>query len=108
MHTVGYKLGKAATADGRTYIPVSFRNVVRITYFQPIDVSAQQQMLKENFHAESVSYEKSRNAFLVSYPCKMIAVGDGGKWLFVFADGTLPEEIGAGCVPDAIKNSLSF
>jgi len=108
MHTVTYKFGKPMGADGKTYVPVSFRNVVRITYFHPVDVLATQQSLKEKFRAESAVYDKTRNCFLVTYPCRMVAIGNNGKWNYAFADETLPQEISAGCIPESIKNSLSF
>ena len=108
MHAITYQFGKAVEADGKVFYPVSYRNIVRITYFHTVDVQEKQQTLKTQFGAESVSYDKSRNAFLVVYRARLVAFPDGGNWKYAFTDMTLPKDISAGCLPESLKNSLAF
>jgi hypothetical protein len=96
--------------NGEPFCGITFRNVVRITYFSAIDVAQVHQLLKNKFRAQSVVYEKARNAFLIVYNAKMIAHQDSsaGRWKFAFADDTIPQEISAGCVTNEIKNQLGL
>ncbi|HLA56513.1 MAG TPA: hypothetical protein VK623_10455 [Flavobacterium sp.] len=98
--------------DGKSYCSISFRNVIRITYFKPINVDETQQSLKAKFSAQSVAYEKARNSFMIIYTAKLIAIAETGseaggrtgeanaQWRFVFNDNTLPTEIFQGCLSD--------
>jgi hypothetical protein len=94
--------------DGHSYCAVSFRNVIRITYFNPIEVTEVQKTLKEKFKAQSVVYEKARNSFLIVYNAKMVASLTNGAWQFAFIDQTLPTDISEGAVSDAVKKALAL
>lgn len=102
-----YNYGEQKVIDGKTYIPINFRNVVRVTYFKTINVADKQAELKIKFNTESVAYNAQRNAFMVIYNAKMVAVGDGGKWKFVFTDNTLPE-LSESCLTETIKKELGL
>ena len=95
--------------DGKTYCVITFRNVIRITYFKPIDVASVQKSLKEQFNAQTIAYDKKRNAYLIVYNATMVAMSDGGVWKYMFADNTLPRQISENCkVPPAIKKELGL
>jgi hypothetical protein len=105
-----YNYGQAKTIEGMTYVPVSFRNVVRITYYKPLaNVLDKQNELKALFDAQTIAYEKARNSFLISYPAKMIAYGTGGSaWKFYILDATVPTSLTASCLDEAILKELGF
>jgi len=105
-----YSFSPLKTDNGKTYSAIKFRNVIRITYFKPIDVGATQKSLKEKFNATSITYDKKRNAFLIVYNAKMIAVSESdGKWKYIFDDETLPRQISEKCkVSSSIKKELGF
>ena len=105
---VKYNFGPIQEIDGKSYCSINFRNVVRITYFKPIDVASVQGMLKVKFNTESVVYEKARNSFMIVYNAKMIASQTGGIWQFAFADDTLPKEISGDIVPENAKKALGL
>ena len=102
-----YNYGAEKVIDGKTYIPINFRNVVRVTYFKPIVVADKQAELKVKFNSESVVYNAQRNAFMIIYNAKMLAIGDGNQWKFAFLDGTLPS-VSEGCVTESIKKALAL
>lgn len=92
-----------------SYSSINFRNVIRITYYNPIDVEAIQKSLKEKYNAMSVAYEKARNSFLIIYNAKLIASTDNGTvWRFTFDDNTLPAVISEGCVNENIKKEFAL
>jgi len=101
-----YNFGAEKTIDGKTYYPINFRNVVRVTYFNPIDSTEKQELLKKQFNAQSIVYDKTRNAFLITYTAKLAAINDNG-WKFVFLDETLPAVYG-NCLTENIKNTLGL
>jgi hypothetical protein len=94
--------------DGRSYCVINFRNVVRITYFKPIEAAEIQKTLKEKFNAQSVVYEKTRNSFLIVYNAKMVASLTNGAWQFAFVDQTLPMNISEGAVSETVKKALAL
>lgn len=96
------------TIDGNSYCAINFRNVVRITYFKPIDVANTQKSLKEKWNAQSIQYEAARNSFLIVYNAKMIASLRKGAWQFAFIDKTIPTEISEGIMTENIKNGLAL
>lgn len=100
---VKYNFGPIQTVDSKSYCVINFRNVVRITYFKPIDVASIQSMLKVKFNTESVIYEKARNSFIIVYNAKMIASQTGGIWQFAFADNTLPNDISGDVIRRILK-----
>lgn len=102
-----YNYGPMKTIEGKSYYPIDFRNVVRVTYFKPIDVAAKQAELKAKFNSESVTYNSQRNAFMVVYKAKMAAISDGGQWKFAFADQTLPN-VSESCLTETIKKELGL
>ena len=102
-----YNYGEIKTIDGKSYCPITFRNVVRVTYFKPIDVPAKQAELKVKYKAQSVNYNQARNAFMIIYTAKMAAVSQDGKWTFAFADETLPLLSGS-CLTEEIKTQLGL
>jgi len=101
-----YNYGREQTVDGKTYFPITFRNIVRVTFFKPIDVAKKQEDLKKQFNATSIVYDKSRNAFLITYQAKLVAI-QGDKWQFAFADETFPA-IWGDCMTESIKNKLGI
>ncbi|HEY0091623.1 MAG TPA: hypothetical protein VGB43_03970, partial [Flavobacterium sp.] len=105
-----YKFSALKVEDGKTYAGVTFRNVVRITYFKPINVSETQNFLKDKFKASSITYDKNRNAFMIIYNARMIAVSEAdGKWKFMFDDETLPRQISDKCsVSAGLKKELGL
>jgi hypothetical protein len=103
-----YNYGEAFTEGDVTYHPIQFRNVVRITFFKPIDVASTQAKLQSDFAAQSITYDKSRNAFLIVYQAKMLAYQQNGIWKFAMLDLTIPSEITAGCLPESVRNRLGF
>jgi hypothetical protein len=101
-----YNYGPAKIIAGKTYYVITFRNVVRITYFKPVDVASTQTLLKDKFAAQTITYDKSRNAYMITYNAKMVAIEDNG-WKFAFADSTFPP-ISENCLPDGIKKELGL
>ena len=101
-----YNFGAEKTIDGKTYYPINFRNVVRVTYFKTVDVATRQETLKQQVKAQSIVYDKTRNAYLITYTAKMAAVNDNG-WKFIFLDETLPSVYGS-CLTENIKNTLAL
>ncbi|RZJ29132.1 MAG: hypothetical protein EOO48_08230 [Flavobacterium sp.] len=105
---VKYKYGPIKVVDGKSYCRIDFRNVVRVTYFKPIAVESTQAALKDKFPATSISYDKSRNAFLIVYNAKMAAVSESaGIWKFAFADNTFPQ-VSQGCLTENVKKELGL
>ena len=103
-----YNYGPVISVDGIDYHPVDFRNVIRIPYFQPIDVASTQEQLKAKFAAQSIVYERARNSFLIVYQAKMLTWNAQGIWKFAILDQTIPKEITAGCLPESIKSRLGL
>lgn len=109
MTNAKYDYAPAKSIDGVTYQPFKFRNVVRVTFFKPIDVVSKQNDLKERFAAQSVSYEKARNSFLIVYQAKMLAYSaDNSRWKFAVLDNTIPSEISKDCLSEAVKKELGL
>lgn len=104
---VKYNYGPVKPIDGKSYCAINFRNVVRVTYFKPIDVAAKEAALKESFNPTSIKYDKSRNAFLIVYNAKMVAILDGERWKFAFLDNTLPK-VSEDCLTATIKKELGI
>lgn len=103
---VKYNYSAPQTIDGKTYYLINFRNMVRVTYFKPVDVAAKQAELKALFGATEITYNKDRNAFLLAYPAKMLAIQDNG-WKFAFLDKTLPP-VSAGCITENVKKAFGL
>lgn len=101
-----YNYAPAKTIDGKTYYPIDFRNVVRVTYFKPINVAEKQAELKAKFNAKEITYNQQRNAFMIVYQAKMVAIQDNG-WKFAFLDNTLPP-VSEGCLTETIKKALGL
>lgn len=109
MTNAKYDYAPAVMIDGVTYQPFKFRNVVRVTYFKPIDVGVKQSELKDLFAAQSVVYEKARNSFLITYQAKMLAYSTpNAEWKFAILDNTIPRDITEGCIPEAVKKELGL
>ena len=100
-----YNYSPPKIIDGKTYFVINFRNVVRVTYFNPIDAAAMQLALKEKFAAQAITYDKARNAFMITYTARMIAIQDQG-WKFAFVDATMPEI--ETCVSDSVRKELGL
>jgi hypothetical protein len=101
-----YNYGPGKAIDGKTYYLITFRNVVRVTYFKPIDIASTQALLKEKFSAETITYDKNRNAYMITYNAKMVAIEDSG-WKFAFVDNTFPS-VSENCLTDNIKKELGL
>ncbi len=101
-----YNYGPSKSIDGKNYYPINFRNVIRITYFKPIDVPAKQAELKALYNAQEITYNPARNAFMIVYYAKMVAIQDNG-WKFVFLDRTIPH-ISQDCLTDSVKTALGL
>lgn len=87
--------------DGKSYASIHFRNVIRITYFKPMQsVADTQQELKAKFKAQSVVYEKSRNSFMIVYTANLMAISEteNPQWSFTFTDNTLPMNLSETCL----------
>jgi hypothetical protein len=106
LTNIKYNYGPAKTIDGKTYYLITFRNVVRVTYFKPIDIASTQALLKEKFSAETITYDKNRNAYMITYNAKMVAIEDSG-WKFAFVDNTFPS-VSENCLTDNIKKELGL
>lgn len=103
-----YNYEAALSINGLDYYPVNFRNVIRITYFQPIDVAATQEQLKAKFAAQSIVYERARNSFLIVYQAKILTWNAQGIWKFAILDQTIPQEITNGCLPQDVRSRLGL
>lgn len=104
LTNVKYNIGDLSDTNGKTTAMVNFRNVVRITYFKPIDVTKLQTELKTKFGAQTISYQKARNAFLIVYNAKLLAIWENGPhWKFAFDDNTLPDSISGSCNDNGAK-----
>lgn len=109
MTNAKYDYAPTKIIEAVTYQPFKFRNVVRVTYFKPVDVAAKQSELKDLFAAQSVTYEKARNSFLIVYQAKMLAYSAAnGDWKFAILDNTIPGDITDGCLPEAVKKELGL
>ena len=101
-----YNISPIKKSDNKSFCEITFRNVIRITYFklQSTEVLTQQKILKEKYNAQTITYDKTRNAFLIVYTAKLGAYADeGSAWKFIFYDNTVPESIIKNCFPDANK-----
>ncbi len=105
---VKYNFGPVQTIDDKSYCMVTFRNVIRITYFKKIDVASVQADLKIKFNSTSINYEPARNSFLIVYNARMLAAQTGGVWQFAFLDHTIPDDISEGALTETIKKSLGL
>lgn len=103
-----YNYSDAFTEGDVTYHPIQFRNVVRITFFKPIDVASTQAKLQLDFGAQSITYDKTRNAFLIVYQAKMVAYQQNGVWKFAILDSTIPRSITQGCLSPAVKSKAGL
>jgi hypothetical protein len=101
-----YNYAAPKTVDGKTYYLINFRNVIRVTYFKPIDVAAKQAELKAKFAAQEINYNQQRNAFMIVYNAKLVAIQDNG-WKFAFTDPTLPN-VSDDCLTEPIKTALGL
>lgn len=105
---LNFRTEAAKLIDGEKYQLITFRNVIRITYFTPIDVAAEKARLKARFNAQSIEYNKDRNAFLIVYNAKMVTSGEGENFRFTFVDNTLPTDISEGCISEKVKKELGI
>ena len=96
-----YEFRKMAAA-GEVF-EIGFRNVVRITYFKPVDAVSKKEELQKMFHAQSATFDKARNCFLIVYKARLIAAAENDTWKFTFADATVPEKLSANCPPENLK-----
>lgn len=104
-----YNISPKKIIGDKSYHVVDFRNVVRVTYFKPIEVGATQKSLKEKFNAQSINYDKNRNAFLIVYTTKMIVFSESdGQWKFLFDDNTIPRDISESCIDTNVKKDLGL
>ncbi|RZJ36183.1 MAG: hypothetical protein EOO51_02190 [Flavobacterium sp.] len=94
---VKYNIGPLTNKNGEQVTLVNFRNVIRVTYFKPIEVAKMQAELKQRYGAQTITYEKKRNAFLIVYNARLMAITSGKTWKFKFLDNTLPDGINSTC-----------
>lgn len=108
---VKYNFSPEKIIGGKSFYTVSFRNVIRITYFKPLsNILETQEALKQKFNAQSAVYDKTRNCFLIVYNARLVAFNDTEnlQWKYFFADNTLPKSISESCCSDEIKKELAL
>jgi hypothetical protein len=93
--------------NDKLYHLVTYRNVLRITYYKPLSYSDLVEIpkkLKQSLKAQSVKYEKHRNAFLIVYPGHFIASKVGNDWRITVADNTFQYRLFDDCLgQDVLK-----
>ncbi len=72
---------------------ITFRNVIRITYFGKIEPEEKREELRRQFTPHTLTFDPARNCFLIVYPAKMTARQVEGSWKFSFDDQTIPEHL---------------
>ncbi len=106
-----YNVSDAKTIEGKTWNLLTYRNVLRITYFKKLNASQIteiQQMYKSKFSAQSVTYEKNRNSFLLIFQAKYLAYRDGGNLKMFVADDTLLTDMFKDCIPKEVRKEFNL
>ncbi len=106
-----YSVSDAKEFDGKTWNLITYRNVLRITYFRKLttaEIPQIQQSYKTKFSAQSVAYEKHRNSFLIVYQAKFLAYRSANESKMFVADDTLLTDMFKECISGDVKKEFNL
>lgn len=106
-----YTIGEPKEIGGKSWRLITYRNVLRITYFKKLsdeEVASTKELLRQTYNAQSINYESNRNAYLIVYPAKLLAVSEGDMWKVVIADNTFLSDMFDICIPKEVKGAFGL
>ena len=106
-----YKVGDEFRHDGKRWVPITYRNVIRVTFFNKlpeVQVVEKKMALQQAYNATSITYEKQRNAFLIVYTARLVGVHDGADWKVFPADNTFLSSLFQPCIPQEVREQFQW